>query len=239
MARNFLFIVAPGFIVSFAGVLARAYMNLYPDGRPQWSGQSGRKAKRWHVWLMKEYGAPPWPVAVAVTCIPVESTIMAGAILSNRHPWLDNIPTQLLDTERHLDPSQLEALGSQTECDSGGREWQGRSAPRSRDPGGPHRRKKSSSTTDVPARPTEFGSQNANDLSTQGGAVNLGRLPNFIPVNPKVRMDQDVPERDYLRPRNLWMSALHIIGYSRRGLSDDGQLLHHGAPDQLRLPEAF
>jgi hypothetical protein len=51
-------------------------------------------------------------------------------------------------------------------------------------------------------------------------------------------MDQNVPEGDYLRPRDLWESARQLVGNPRRRLSNDRQLLHYGASNQLRLLEA-
>ena len=42
-------------------------------------------------------------------------------------------------------------------------------------------------------------------------------------------MNQDISERDYLRPGNLGVSVLQPLGQSRRGLADNRELLNDGA----------
>src|SRR5688572_6218337 len=48
-------------------------------------------------------------------------------------------------------------------------------------------------------RPAEFCCQNAVDFFTQDGTVNFGCLPDFLPVDPEICMDENVPEGDDLR----------------------------------------
>ena len=46
-------------------------------------------------------------------------------------------------------------------------------------------------------------SENLRDLLTQRGTAILGRFPHHVPVDPKIRMDENVAETDDPSPRDL------------------------------------
>ena len=71
--------------------------------------------------------------------------------------------------------------------------------------------------------------QNARNLRPQSGATIPGGQPDHIPIDPEVRVDEDVAEGDDLRPRNLGVAGLQFLGDARRRLADNGELLNYGA----------
>ncbi len=80
MSRNLDFILDLGFLIFCVGGLARTYMNYSLDGwslRGQFTGITEKRYKR----LMKEKGAPAWPLIVTVTLMPLGVVIGFGAIL--------------------------------------------------------------------------------------------------------------------------------------------------------------
>ncbi len=77
--------------------------------------------------------------------------------------------------------------------------------------------------------------EDAGNLLPQNGATIPGGQPNYIPIDPKVRVDEDVPEGYDLWPRNLGVAGLHFLGDTRSRLADDGEFLNYGTAAQLRF----
>lgn len=75
--------------------------------------------------------------------------------------------------------------------------------------------------------------ENRGGLLAQSGAVNLDRLPDFIPVDTEICVDQNISKGNDLRPRDEWRASCQFIGDPRRCLTDDRQFLHDGAANQF------
>lgn len=59
------------------------------------------------------------------------------------------------------------------------------------------------------------------------------------PVNSEIGVNQDISERDDLRPRHLGIAGPHIFGDSRRCFTNHGELLDYGAAEQFRFLKAL
>src|SRR5260370_11513992 len=73
------------------------------------------------------------------------------------------------------------------------------------------------------------------DLLPQNRATIPGSSPDEVPVDPKVRVNQNVTEGDDLWPRHLGVASPHFLGDSRGCLADNGEFLNYGAAEHLRF----
>ena len=69
--------------------------------------------------------------------------------------------------------------------------------------------------------------QGADYLLPQNGATIPGGQPDHIPIDPEVRVDEDVTEGDDLWPRDLRVAGLQFLGDARSRLADNGELLNY------------
>jgi hypothetical protein len=84
MLKNLDFYVAIGFITFCIGGLARTYMNITLDGWSSFVRSKGNTEKRYKQ-LMKEKGAPAWPLIVTVILMPLGIVIAFAAIGWSNH----------------------------------------------------------------------------------------------------------------------------------------------------------
>jgi hypothetical protein len=85
LQRDLLFPIVFGFVVACIGMLARIYMDFSVKDGDILSRPTGRNTEMEYERLMKEQGAPSWPLYVALTCIPLGIAIVFGAILWRNH----------------------------------------------------------------------------------------------------------------------------------------------------------
>ena len=69
--------------------------------------------------------------------------------------------------------------------------------------------------------------EDASNLRPQNGATIPGGQPDHIPIDPEVRVDEDVTEGDDLWPRDLRVAGLQFLGDARSRLADNGELLNY------------
>ena len=82
MSRNLELLNDLGLLIFCVGGLARTYMNHSLDGLSLRGQLSGNTEQR-YIRLVKEKGAPKWPLIVTVTLIPLGIIVMFGSIVWN------------------------------------------------------------------------------------------------------------------------------------------------------------
>jgi hypothetical protein len=84
LPERFVFMLATGFVLFGVGALARTYMNIKIGQVPS-DGTPTRSTEVTYLRLVRNNRAPIWPLAIAVTFIPLGIvTSVAAIIWSNR-----------------------------------------------------------------------------------------------------------------------------------------------------------
>ena len=83
----------------------------------------------------------------------------------------------------------------------------------------------------------ELPAEDLADLMSEQLGLLRGGDPDDRPFDREVGMDGDVAEGDDVAPGNLGISCTELRGKPGGGLADHGQLLQHGALDQVAPQE--
>lgn len=83
------------------------------------------------------------------------------------------------------------------------------------------------------------GLQYPDDLFLQLWGVRRGRLPYDLPINREVRMDRDIAKADDVAPWRLGKTSAQGHRNAGRRLTDDRQLVKHGAAHEIVVQETL
>ena len=83
MSYRFVLMLIFGIVLFAVGGLARTYMNVVIGRSPLSDGSGWRSTERRYRRLIREQGAPVWPLVVTVACMLLGIVVAFAAIISS------------------------------------------------------------------------------------------------------------------------------------------------------------
>lgn len=81
MPLRFELMLIVGFVLVLTGTATRTYMNIVIDRSPLAGNTFTRSTELRYRRLVREQGAPLWPLAVTVACVPLGIVIAFAAVI--------------------------------------------------------------------------------------------------------------------------------------------------------------